>query len=69
MFIFRSFSTSEVWRKEEPPVEVDVDTPVKKGWFDKLLNVRTIAPSKESHAKSLSDKQNLYEVMCKFQHL
>jgi hypothetical protein len=42
------------------------DIPVKKGWLGKLLNVRTIEPSKESHAKSLSDKDNLYEVMCMY---
>ncbi|KAL4224175.1 Nipsnap [Mactra antiquata] len=39
------------------------DIPSQKSWFHKLLNVRTIAPSKESHAKSLSSKEVLYEVM------
>ncbi|XP_052800101.1 protein NipSnap-like [Mya arenaria] len=39
------------------------DIPVKKGWFEKLLQVRTIAPSKESHATKLASKETLYEIM------
>ncbi|XP_053376533.1 protein NipSnap homolog 1-like [Mercenaria mercenaria] len=64
-----TFSTSELLRKDEATTQteteekIEAELPTKKGWFGKLLNVRTIAPSKESHAKSLSNKQNLYEVM------
>ncbi|WAR02080.1 hypothetical protein MAR_008638 [Mya arenaria] len=39
------------------------DIPVKKGWFEKLLQVRTIAPSKESHATKLASKETLYEII------
>lgn len=70
----RAFSTTELLRKEEPPVQTDTEektetfteVPAKKGWFAKMLNVRTIAPSKESHATTLASKQNLYEVMCEY---
>lgn len=70
----RGLSTSVLLRKEEKKEENKDDAEnstaeeiptQKKGWFNKLLNVRTIAPSKESHAKSLSSKEVLYEVMCK----
>lgn len=69
--LYRSFSTCQklLSEKKNSPgekVEPADDVPVKKGWFEKILNVRTIAPSKESHASQLSSKETLYEIMCMY---
>ncbi|XP_052226825.1 protein NipSnap-like [Dreissena polymorpha] len=60
---FRFIGTTARLCKEEDKREEVIPVPVKKGWFEKILNVRTIEPSKESHASKLSSKETLYELM------
>lgn len=38
-----------------------------EGWLSKLLMVRKIEPTKDSHSRLLSDSEIVYELQCKLQ--
>ena len=63
-FVCRMVSTTQKLCKEE--ILETAEGSKMRAWFDKLLHVRTIAPAKDSHAKQLSTKETLYEVMCMY---
>lgn len=56
----RCVCTANILQKNKDHLD---DNEIKKGWLSKILNVRTIPPSKESHSSQLSNKDTLFEVM------
>ncbi|XP_025090888.1 protein NipSnap-like isoform X2 [Pomacea canaliculata] len=48
--------------QQETPTPKEGDQGEKKGWFQNILRVRTLEPSKESHSMQLSSKETVYEI-------